>query len=309
MTTFHLVESIGKKNAVASLEDNLKGFLDWSFLHVGGFINVEIPTSGLQGSSFHQLKAVSDPSQKTKIWEAPRKDWVYETGVSYNSTSPTAISGVSLNGVFLPAPTGSGTYAYNINYPLGRIEFSSNVSATSAVSLEYSYRYVQTYKANESLWWKELQSDTYNPANFKPSGDYSITANHRIQLPAIIIETVSRTVLTPRELGTAQNIILQDVLLHIFTQNINQRNILTETLLLQKDKTLNLYDISNIISDTKYPLNRNGSINPSGLTYPQLCSEYRSNTCCIKNSSISETNQLTSSLYNSVVRWSIEIFP
>jgi hypothetical protein len=309
MNTFHHVSAIGQKNAVASLEDNLKGFLDWSFLNIGGFINVNAPTSGLQGSNFHTLKPVTEPSQKIKVWEAPRKDWVYETGILYDSASPISISGVTLNGTFLPAPTGSGSYGYNINYPLGRIEFINNVAPNSNVSINYSYRYVQTYKANDSYWWKELQSDAYNPANFKASGDYSITANHRIQLPAIIIETTARTVLTPRELGTSQNIILQDILLHVFSHNIQQRNTLTETLLLQKDKSLSLYNINDVVEDSKYPLNKNGSIHTSGLSYPDICDRYRQNWCNIKNSTVTELNQLTTSLYNGVVRWSVEIFP
>ena len=87
-TQFHHVNSIGEKNRISSLEDNLKDFMDWSFLQVGGFINVNIPTSGGKSSDFHTLVPVSEPSERSKVWEAPRKDWVYESGVSYSSTSP-----------------------------------------------------------------------------------------------------------------------------------------------------------------------------------------------------------------------------
>jgi hypothetical protein len=309
MTTFQHVDSIGQKNSVAALEDNIKSFLDWSFLNIGGFINVDIPTSGIYGSNFHTLKPVVDPSQKSKIWQSTRSNWVYETGVSYEGSSPTAISGINLNGVFLPSPSGSGSYTYSINYPLGQIAFNNNVSQNSSVTLEYSYRYVQVYKANESIWWKEIQSDTYNPAAFTTNGDSSITANHRIQLPAIVIETISRNILIPRELGNTKNIIIQDVLLHVFTENINQRNSLTETLLLQKDKSLPLYDVNKVVKDGVYPLNFDGSINSSGLNYPLLSSNYRKNWCTIKNSTTSELNTLSNSLYNGIVRWSIEIFP
>ena len=308
MNTFLHITNIGQKYAISSLEDNIKGFLDWSFLNIGAYVNVEIPTSGLYGSNFHTLKPVTDPSQKAKLWEAPRKDWVYENCTSGNY-SAIQISGINLNGTFLPGPTGSGTYSYTMNYPLGRISFDNNVSSSSTVTMEYSYRYVQVYKANESAWWKELQSQTYNPANFSSTGDSSITANHRIQLPAIIVETIPRTVLIPRELGTTQNVVIQDVLLHIFAENIGQRNNLTEILVMQKDNTLALYDVNKVVKEDKFPINSNGSINPSGYSYPCLTTNYRRQWCTIKDSTITELNTISSALYNGIVRWSIEIFP
>lgn len=309
MSTFQHVNAIGEKNAVAGLEDNIKSFLDWSFLNIGGFVNVKANTGGLYGSTFDTLKPVPDPSQKSKLWEAPRKDWVYESGVSFQSTSPISISGIYLNNTFLPTPSGSGSYTYAINYPLGQVSFDNYISSNSNVRLEYSYRYVQTYKANDSLWWKEVQTDTYNPANFSANGDYSITANHRVQLPAIMIETIPRTVLIPRELGNTENVIIQDVLLHVFTENINHRNVITETLLLQKDKTLALYDVNKAVKYNAHPLLSNGSPNPSGLNYPELSINYRQHWCTINNSTISELNAFSSSLYNGIVRWSVEIFP
>lgn len=308
-TQFHHTNSIGEKNRVSSIEDNLKDFIDWSFLQIGGFINVNIPTSGIQSSNFHTLVPVDDPAERSKVWEAPRKDWVYETGVSYNDTSPVEISGVYLNNTFLPAPSGSGNYTYTMNYSFGRINFDNFISSRSKVNLEYSYRYIQTYKANESYWWKEFQFDTYNPANIKTSGDYAITGNHRIQLPSIMIETIPRTVLTPKELGNSSNILFQDVLLHVFSQNINQRNTIIDTLLVQKDNNLNIYDSNTIVKNNLYPLNRDGTINSSGLMYPDLSTNYSKYWCNIKNSTITELNNFSSSLYNGIVRWTLEIFP
>lgn len=312
MSTFNLVTDIGSLNPVASLEDNLKSFLDWSFLNIGGFINITIPDSGISGGASHQLKPVLDPSLPTnRVWEAPRKDWVYETGVSYSGSSPIAISGLYLNGTFLPGPTGSGRYTYNINYPMGRVTFDNFINANSIVSLDYSYRYVQVYKANESPWWKELQEDSYNPANFKTNGDYNITANHRVQPPAIIIELSPRVVLTPYELGTTTNITLQDVLIHVFTESPIQRDNIVNILMLQKDKSLRLYDINKVVRDGLAPLNYSGQPNPNRLNYDQLInnSTYQSKYYNIKNVVVSELNIITPSLYNAILRWSVEIFP
>lgn len=310
MTEFQHVSSIGYKDRISGLEDNLKSFLDWSFLKIGGFINVNIPTSGLSNTgNFHTLKLVSDAAEPGRVWEAPRKDWVYESGIVYNSTQPNLFSGVYLNNTLLPAPSGSGAYTYSVNYPLGRIQFDNNVSSNSSVQCSYSHRYVQTYKASDSIWWKEVQKETYDPGSFKQQGDHSITSNHRVQMPAIMIELTPRTIMTPYQLGNTHNIIVQDVLLHVFTQNPSQRNALMDILLLQKDIVFWLYDINQIMKDNAYPITARGTINPEGLNYDIMSKEYKSHWCTIKNATMSELNTLSSSLYNGIVRWSIEILP
>jgi hypothetical protein len=327
-TQFNHVQSIGKKDRLSGLEDNLKSFLDWSFLQIGGFVNVNIPTSGIsatKGTGFHIMKNVNEPSKPSKTWEAPRKDWVYENSpslnnpasISYNpygsvasglNTSPIAFSGVYLNNTFLPAPSGSGNYTYSVNYPLGHITFQNNVASTSNVTVSYSHRYIQVYKASDSVWWKEIQKETYTP-QMKTNGDYSITSNHRAQLPCIIVELIPRTEMIPYQLGTTENIVIQDVFLHIFAHTANQRNSIIDTLLLQKDNSFWLYDVSAVVKNNAYSLSRNGSINPGGQNYNTLSSNFKDHWSTIKNATLSELNNMSASLYNGIVRWSVEIFP
>lgn len=296
MSEFLHVTSIGESNAITSLEDNIKHFLDWSFLNIGGYINVTIPTSGINSVDYSKLQAVTDPSNTIKVWESTKKDWVYESGLSGQNI--INVSGIYLNNNFLPAPTGSGNYAYSINYPLGRVTFNKSVSPTSNVSLNYSYRYVQVYKSNEAIWWKEISNS-------------AIVANHRVQLPTIIVELIPRTVSVPRELGNKKNIITQDILLHVFTENPHQRNSLVDTLVLQKDNALQLYDVNKVVKNNVYSTNYKGEVNASGLNYDEITqnSDYKQNLAFITQTYLSELNHLSSSLYNGVVRWSIEIFP
>jgi hypothetical protein len=311
MTQFHNVNSITTKDKISILEDNLKGFLDWSFLNIGGFVNVNIPTSGITGVvGFHSLQKSPDPTVNgNKLWESQRKDWVYESGISYSGMSPIRFSGLYLNGTFLSGPSGSGNYGYSVNYPLGQVLFDNAVSSTSKVSASYSYRYVQVYKASDSFWWKELQKDTYNPANYKPNGDFSISSIHRIQMPCVMIELSPRVELKPYQLGTTQNIWKQEIFLHIFAQTASQRNILLDILLAQKDKVLYLYDSNKVAQNQVYSLNKYGNINPSGYKYPDLTTNFRHSWCTISNSSVGEINSLSNSLYNAIMKWSIEIFP
>jgi len=310
MTTFNHIYDIGQKNVVSSIEDNIKNFLDWGFLNIGGFVNTTIPTSGTSGPCF--LKPMSDPNfPQNTVWETVRKDWVYESEVNYNGLSPINISGVYVNNTFLPAPSGSGSYSYTMNYPQGRIHFKNPISASSKAALNYSYRYVQVYKASESLWWKELQSNTYNVARFGSDPDYNITANHRVQMPAIVIELNSRTSMTPYELGTSENILMQDILLHIFTETATHRNSIIDALLLQKDKGFYLNNISLIIKDNRNSLDYKGQPNPNRFNYDQLQTNqaYFLKKCYIHNAVLGELNMFSNSLYNGIVRWTLEILP
>jgi hypothetical protein len=309
---FHNINNIGDKPLVSQLEDNLKSFLDYSFLKIGGFINVNIPTSGLYGGDFATLKPSQDPGRTSNtVWETSRKDWVYESGICHNNRCPIPISGISINNIFSPGPTGSPPNAYIINYPMGQVIFNNPQPAAANIKLNYSYRYIQVYKANESSWWKELQKLSYDPATSVKNKGQIITANHRVQLPAIIIETIARTSQTPYELGNTKNIVSQDMLLHIYSENPIQRNTITDMLLLQKDRETFLYDINSVLKDSAYKLQNNGQINPSGLNYDQIItdSRYQKNIFYIENSTISELNTLSESLYNGVVRWTLKIYP
>ncbi len=307
---FNLVDKVGEKNSFSTIEHNIKHFLDWCFLNVGGFVNVDIPTQDMSQGNFHKLRSVNNPesSRNNTAWEAFRKDWIYETGVDY-STSPNTVSGIYINDTFYPGPTGNSTRSYYIDYSNGRITLDKPISASSKVHVDYAYRYVQTYKSSESFWWKELQRNTYQAYQFDKNPDYNILANNRVQPPFIVIETIARNQQIPLELGSYENILRQDVLLHIFTQNTNQRDSLVDTLLLQKDKSLALYDTDKLVKNDKYELNYRGEINPSGINYADIVSDssYISRFGHISNSILSEKNTLSSSLHNAVIRWTLEI--
>ena len=73
-TTFQHVSQVGYTLLNSELESNLKSYLDWGFLGIGGWFNVEIPTSGAFGGTFDQMRLVDDPSYTEKLqyayWDA-----------------------------------------------------------------------------------------------------------------------------------------------------------------------------------------------------------------------------------------------
>jgi len=274
---FHGVETLKDNFYITTVEENLKGFLDHGFLHIGGFVNANIPTSGLYTSSFHVCKPTDDPSRSPNtVWQTPRKDWVWESNIVYKNTSPINISGIYINNNFIPGPTGNSSVSYKLDYTNGQIIFNQSIPDNSKVSVAHSYRWCQITKASNNDLWKKIQQLSYQPdphINQKDKGNYNILANHRIQLPSIVIETTARNSSQPYELGSLTSFRSQDILLHVYTENVNDANTILDILRLQQDKVIILYDLNKVISSGLYGLMSDGSRNTNGLNYGQLISD------------------------------------
>ncbi len=280
-TVFNGVDKLGDSLLIDELEENLKAYLDWGFLNIGGYINVDTPTSGLYGGTFHELKTTSIPGYKDgQVWQSAKKDWVWQSGFYWNdgyfdNNTANTISGVTINNNFISGPTGVANTGYYINYPMGQVVFDKAISKSAKVKVNHAYRWCQIYKSSTDPHWKELQELTYKPSpslNQAKSGDYSVSSNHRIQMPAIIIEPIARSFSKPFQLGSHAFMVSQDILLHVFAENGAHKNRIVDILRLQKENTINMYDINKVVDSGVYPLDYRGSINPSGSSYHELSS-------------------------------------
>lgn len=313
-TVFKGVNQLGQNSLINTLEENIKAYLDWGFLNIGGYINVNIPTTGLYGGTFHQLKTTETPGYRPgQVWQSAKKDWVWESGFYYDDGTsmniPNNISGIYLNNTFLPGPTGISTSGYYINYPLGQIIFDRAIPNTSKVELNYSYRWCQTYKSSTNPYWVELQELTYQPSpqlNLTNKGEYNLSANHRIQMPAIVIEPVARSYSQPWQLGDDSFNISQDILLHVFTENAVDKNRIVDILRLQKEQTIKIYDLNKVVNSGVYPIDYKGSKNISGLIYPDLVNHYFWNKTYFKDVNIVEMESRNKNLYWCTIRLTSE---
>lgn len=311
---FYGVDSLYQNMYLGVVEENIKSFLDYGFLNIGGFVNVTPPTSGLYNTTFHKLKPTTDPGYPSNtVWQTPKKDWIWESGVEYNGISPINITGVVINGSGYPVPTGNATNSYSLDYNNGRVYFNRAVPPGSNVELAYSYRWCQVIKSSNNQNWKTLQNLTYQPEsqiNQSASGIYAIEANHRIQMPCIVIEPIARNFTNPYELGSLVSSRQQDILCHIFTENINDRNTIMDILRMQREKPVVLYDIKKIVSSGVYGLNANGSKNPNGLNYGQILqnNEFIWNTMYIRDVNFINMEQnTTSNLFWCITRLTVEV--
>ena len=303
---FRNVTQLGESLLSDQLETNLKTYFDWSMLTIGGFFNIVVPTSGVYGGDFSRLRPVSDPNYTDgQVWEGPRKDWVWETGVY--STQPINISGVYVNNTFRPG-NGIGPYAHSINYPLGRVVFDSAISTSSTVKAEYSYRYVQTSTA-DATWWRNLQFDSLrvDNANYLPnSGTWGIIAQNRIQLPHVVLEAIPQVTRYGSQIGGLNQVVKQDVLWHVLTEHVYDRKQLHDIITYQAEARLYTFDKNLAIASGVLPLTWEGDRSPEGLTWPSLISDYRWKTIRLVKATSMGYDAIPP-FYYSIIRMTVEV--
>jgi hypothetical protein len=298
-TQFKNINNISQDLLLNSLESNLKSLFDWGFLQIGGWFDAKIVNSGTIYSASlnprYQLLLTDDPSYNAgQVWQGIRKEWVWESGACFSGNYPINISGT-----------------YHINYPMGRVVFNTAISKTATVRINHSYRFVQTYRATDADWFNILQSDSLN--NTTPdikqisTGEWSIAGNHRIQMPAIVIESVPRSRSRPYELGNDNLYLEQDVAFYVFAENKNDRNKLLDIIRLQQDLHFILYDTNAVAKADKYPLDANGDLNDNALMYPDLVNQYPWRKCWLKNISLFELDNVTPNLFRGMARATAEI--
>lgn len=307
-TKFKGVDNIGQDLLLNILESNFKMYLDWAFLNIGGWFDVDIGNNTMYGINQHsKLLPVSDPAYSDgQVWQGIRKDWVWETGIDYNSSSPYPIDQIIVDSTLL-----SKDNTFSVNYPLGRIIFNSPISLGSDVQLNYSYRFVQTHRSSDSPWFNIIQYSSFNTSNDDiqrtEDGEWSIGGNHRIQLPAIVIEPVARSRSRPYEIGNSLLWLEQDIAFYILSETKNDRNKLLDILRLQQDLTLQLFDTNLLSYNDNYPLDYHGDIKENALMYPDIISLYPWKKCLIKNISLFEIDSPNPNFHQGMVRATLEI--
>lgn len=308
------VSHISDTTLMNELESNLKMFFDWGFLRIRGWFDVERPSTGtIYSGNFAKLRLVDDPSFSAgQAWEGPKQDWVWETDVDYIGTDL-----VTYNPIIIPSDVtvNSISTPYDwIDYPLGRVYFNTPISTSATVLAEYSYRWVQVFKATSCDWWKELQYRSFrsDDSHFTllETGMWSIGGQFRIQMPAIVIEAVPRAISRPYQLGDGSAWVSQDVICYVFAENSIDRNKLVDILRGQFDNNIWLFNSNEISAAQDWPLDNRGMLLDSTRTYKNLADEntgYPWIRCRFASTQVMEIERISSRLHTGAVKLTCEV--
>lgn len=305
---------IGEFSITEAIEDNLVEYINWGFLQLGAFYNIDIPSSGVYGGDRHRLRSVSDPRYTDgQVWEAYRKNWVWESGL-VSAEQPVAISGIFVDGSY--KPKGSGYY---VNYPDGQVIFSDPISTTSTVQLEYSHKWVNVVNADTIPWFRKTQTRSFrvDDSDFMVgSGDWSDLAENRMQLPIVAVEGIDQSY-AGYQLGGGQYK-YSDVLLHVIAENSQTAKRIASVLADQSESDIYIYDPDRLVSQNQFPLDYRGELASGALCYPDLVKATGDNGFRYTNkvqygkvrlydSIYQGTDALHENVYHSRVRWSTEV--
>jgi hypothetical protein len=153
------------------------------------------------------------------VWEAYRKNWVWESGISATTQQPISISGLFINNTFYA--TGNVSKPYYIDYTNGKIIFNTAISTTSNVQLEYSHKWVEVVPAQGIPFFREIQLGSFrNDDGFQVSnsGGWAQLGETRVQLPTIAVEVLTPQSLQGYQLGGGQWV-NNDIVFYVLTEN------------------------------------------------------------------------------------------
>lgn len=271
MSMFMGVSNIGDSLLNDQIEGNLSTFFDYGMLTIGAFFNVRIPSSGAYGGNQHQLRLSDDPNYPAGgAWEGFRTNWVFEQNIPY-STQPINISGIYVNNAYLPIAT-TGIKSYYIDYPNGRVIFNTPIAQNSVVTLEFSYKYY-AWSTADVPWFRDVFFDSFrvDDPHFSQigSGIWSTASTTRVQMPAIIVESVPKRKFIGKQLGGGFTV-QQEIEFHIFSETSFERKQAIDVITYQIERTIPFFDKNKILSANTYPLNGYGSLVSGAIFYPQF---------------------------------------
>lgn len=295
------------------LQDNIIEFLDWALLEKGNYMNVTIGENSPDSVDYSKLNISPSPIFPSgKVWESFRKNWVWQSGVSYSpapivgtNNSVPGISGVYVNGAFHPGDT-VGTYAHRVDYHNGRVIFNNPIPINSLVQAEYSYKYINVIYANSLPWLAEVQYSSLEPIEGSLNrSKYDLPAEARVQLPAIAVEIVPRRNMRGYQLGGGQWV-ETDILFHCMAEDEYTRNKLVDIVSLQNDKTIYMFNSNSIANSGAFPLDYMGIPVSGALRYPDLIHSYLRGSVRFKNSSVQSMKLINSNFFAGIVKLTLE---
>lgn len=285
-------------------------FYKWAFLNIGAYQNISRSpaVSGVLGGQKFRLGYVNDPRfQSGKVWQGYRSDWVWESGVSFNP-QPTGVN-VWLNSVQVPASS------YYVDYPRGRVVFSTPAATGSVVEATFANRSVSFVKSEES-WFRQLMFESHNVSketflNSEAGGAWGQLSENRQQLPVVGVEVVGTQGHKPYQIGGGQWHYL-DIIYYIYTEDASMRNRIRDIITNENDSVIWLYNRELMKKSAYWPftLDYKGAPIQGYWTYPSLVAEYndfRYLNCKFTNTRSSNFETGNNWLYGATVRTTAEL--
>lgn len=271
------------------IADNLVEFFDWGLLNKGNFFNVNL------NEQDSLLGVVENPNfTNGQVWRGNHANWIWQSGIDFEGSSPLLVTGVYVNDVFYPSNV-TGTYSHYIDYRNGCLIFNSAIPTTSKVQVEHSYKWINVEYSESD----DLRTVSINPNEEKFP---QLVA----KLPIIAVEPLVDRKHSGYQLGGGQ-ILKTTVLFHCVAENDTTGNILLDIVSFQNDKSIYFFNSTQIAQNGDFPIDYRGSPIPGALNYRELVTQYPSYLARFSNVSLTKSKTKNNSLFVGVVKFTIEL--
>jgi hypothetical protein len=307
---FKGVSSLYKENILTNLQYGMVDWLNWAFLNIGGFQNIQKnpQTYDINNIDKTILRPVNDVRYPSgTVFEGFRGNWVWETGINFAS-QPIHSSGVWINNTFYEA--GNIAYPYYVDYPRGRIVFDIPVSGT--VETEFAHRTIGILPA-DNPWCRTLMYDSFDVSRdfiMSNSGTWNRWSDVRCQLPTIAVDANTKYRMSPYQVGGGQWVDC-DISLYIYGEtDIKQ---IVDVLSMQNDRVIWLPDRSTMKLSGVFPpaIGYDGKLKASPLQFPDLVvdenSPYRWQKVYLKNVHPQIPEPINDWLHTGIVEFTCEM--
>ena len=250
-----------------NLENNIAAFFDYACLLSSGYQNIYFNSIDYAGNSVGTLKlAPSRQYASGKVWEGYRTNWAWENNSGINSVD---ISGIYINNVFT-------TSGFNVDYKHGQVIFDSPISTSSLVKCSFTSKNI-FWDVSTSPWFRELTTETFKYSHFDAngigSGIRNVLTNHRIQLPAVIVEVTTENHFVPYMLGGG-SFYNPRVNFYIFAENQQQKKLITDIICSQNEGSFLGTNFEAVRQAGDFPYTNYGFLRSGAKEYPELQANY-----------------------------------
>lgn len=281
---------------------NLKFWIDHNLLKHGAFDIYRIGQDSFFSNDEANLHYVPDGRFPDRtVFESVGRGFIWESGiVPVNGDSPFRVSGVNVNGNFVPLAD-TGPDRFHIDTINGRVIFDESRNENDIISADYCSRAVYTNFADSDVF-NLLMLESIEEFLSKETPSATPSKEHQAWLPAIFLELQSGRINRGLQLGGGQ-VKERVIVLHIFANDSGYRNMLLDILDFQNRAAFWLGDL-NVMPQF---FDEFGSVLPGVTNWIDVASQYPYRKLRITDGSCKTINSLNTKLFRGQVRWNCEI--
>lgn len=266
-----------------TLEDivtkNVTTFLSYGLLELGAYYNIYKDQPDRFGNNLSILRPANIPGVSSYvIYRGFKHDWVWESNISTKSSGgaqPIQISGIYVNDIFYPTGTKVFGTGYYVDYSRGRVVFDYPLSSGSpatgyTVKCPHTVRYVQIYE-QDSQEYRKINYDWLNRS--EATGTWNDN-ELKAYLPCVFVKVKGYNTVKGYELGSRAKESNVQMQFDVVAENSADDRKLSDIFYMMETKNVPFYDIQRAPT----PLLSRGQLSPSGLTWPNLISQYSLST-------------------------------